>query len=71
MLFGVPDEILDVMRSSGMVRRYRFIYGKSCFGRFWVYRYCTGTTERVPGVHREGPPAPEGPMGCMWKGTNP
>ena len=26
---------------------------------------------RVPGVHREGPPAPEGPMGCMWRGTSP
>ena len=26
---------------------------------------------RVPGVHREGPPAPKGPMGYMWRGTSP
>ena len=26
MLFGVPDEITDMTRSSGMVRRQRFIY---------------------------------------------
>ena len=66
MLFEVPDEIQDVTRSSGMVRRRRFIYGKSLFGHrkcSGVYRYCTRTTERVPGVHQEGPPAPEGPMG--------
>ena len=31
-LFGVPDEILDVTRSSGRVRRQRLIYRKSCFG---------------------------------------
>ena len=73
-LFGVPDEIPDMTRSFGMVRRRRFIYGKSLFGRrkcSGVYRYCTGTTERVPGVHREGPPAPEGPMGCVWRGISP
>ena len=29
MLFGVPDEIPDITRSSGMVRRIRFIYRKS------------------------------------------
>ena len=66
MLFGVPDKISDVTMSSGMVRRRRFIYGKSLFGHrkcSGVYRYCIGTTERVLGVHREGPPAPEGPMG--------
>ena len=28
-----------------------------------VYQYCTGTTGGVPGVHRVGPPAPEGLMG--------
>ena len=32
-LFGVPDEIPDITRSSGMVRRIRFIYRKS-FSRF-------------------------------------
>ena len=26
MLFGVPDKITDMTRSSGMVWRYRFIY---------------------------------------------
>ena len=29
MLFGVSDGIQDITRSSGMVRRIRFIYGKS------------------------------------------
>src|SRR5215203_1107188 len=28
-LFGVPDKIPDITRSSGMVRRIRFIYRKS------------------------------------------
>ena len=30
-LFGVPDEIPDITRSSGMVRRIRFIYRKSFY----------------------------------------
>ena len=63
MLFGVPDEIPDVTRSSGMVRRYRIIYWKCYFGhrdKFRGHRYCTGTTGRVPGAHRVGPPAPGG-----------
>ena len=50
-----------------MVRRERFIYRKSCFGhrdKFRGHRYCTRTTERVPGVHRVGPPALGGHMGC-------
>ena len=33
--------------------------------------YCTGTTGGVPGVHREGPPAPEGLMGCVGQGPAP
>ena len=36
-----------------------------------AYRYCIGATGGVPGVHREGPPLPEGLMGCMEKGTSP
>ena len=31
VLFGVSDGIQDITRSSGMVRRIRFIYGKSDF----------------------------------------
>ena len=30
-LFGVPDEIPDITRSSGMVRRIRFIYRMSFY----------------------------------------
>ena len=30
-----------------------------------------GATEGVPGIHREGPPVPEGLMGCRGKGTSP
>ena len=36
-----------------------------------AYRYCTGASGGVPRVHREGPPLPEGLMGCMEKGTSP
>ena len=38
---------------------------------FGGHRYCTGTTGRVPGVHRVGPPIPEGPMGLSGKGNQP
>ena len=38
---------------------------------FGGYRYCTGTTGRVPGVHQVGPPTPEGCMGQVWEGTSP
>ena len=38
---------------------------------FGAYRYCTGATGGVPGVHREGPPLSEGLMGCVGKGTSP
>src|SRR3954465_4121659 len=37
-----------------------------CFGhrdKFRGYRYCTGTTGGVPGVHQVGPPALVGHMG--------
>ena len=36
-----------------------------------AYRYCTGATGRVPGVHREGPPLSEGLMGRSGQGTSP
>ena len=42
-----------------------YIYRKSRFGHresFGGHLYCTGTTGRVPGVHRVGPPAP----GATW-----
>ena len=35
------------------------------------YRYCTGATGRVPGVHREGPPLSEGHMGRKGQGASP
>src|SRR3954468_18145942 len=74
MLFGDPDEIPDIKRSSGTVRRKRFIYGKLSNGHrnsSGAYRYCTGATGGASGVHREGPPLPEGLMGCKGKGTSP
>ena len=36
-----------------------------------AYRYCTGATGGVPGVHREGPPLSEGHMGRKGQGTSP
>ena len=61
MLFGVPDEITDVTRVSGMVRKQRLIYRKLVFGIGKVFghcRECTGSDELVPGIHREGPTHP-------------
>ena len=49
MLFGVRDEILDVMRSSERVRRRILIYRKSCFG----HRKSFGLIGSVPGVPGE------------------
>src|SRR3954468_21132600 len=74
MLFGDPDEIPDIKRSSGTVRRKRFIYGKLSYGHrnsSGAYRYCTGATGGASGVHREGPPLPEGLMGCKGEGNQP
>ena len=55
MLFGVPDEITDVTRVSGMVRKRRLIYRMTSFD----YRKVFGVTgnvpvsdEWVPDVHR-------------------
>ena len=63
MLFGVPDEITDVTRGSGMVRKRRFIYRMTSFGYrkvFGHYRDCTGSDEWVPDVHRDGGNPPRG-----------
>ena len=66
MLFGVPDEITDVMRVSGMVRKRRLIYRMTSFD----YRKVFGVTGNVPGMtngFREftgrGQPTPGKPIG--------
>ena len=65
MLFGVPDEIMDVTRVSGMVRKRRLIYRMTSFDYRKVFRHsreCTGSDEWVLDLHREGgPPTREGP----------
>lgn len=49
-MFGVSDGIQDITRSSGMVRRIRFIYGKSHFKfgngpvNLWKVLESSGTT---------------------------
>ena len=50
MLFGVPDEITDVTRVSGMVRKRRLIYRMTLFDYRKVFGV-TGNDEWVPGVH--------------------
>ena len=68
MLFGVPDEITDVTRVSGMVRKRRLIYRMTSFD----YRKVFGVTGNVPGMtngFREftggggGQPPPGKPIG--------
>ena len=46
MLFGVPDEITDVTRVSGMVRKRRLIYRMTSFD----YRKVFGVIGNVPGM---------------------
>ena len=46
MLFGVPDEITDVTRASGMVRKQRLIYRMISFD----YRKVFGVTGNVSGM---------------------
>ena len=46
MLFGVPDEIKDVTRVSGMVRKRRLIYRMTSFDYRKVFR----VTGNVPGM---------------------
>ena len=55
MLFGVPDEMTDVMRVSGMVRKRRLIYRMTSFDYGKVFGV-TGNDEWVSGVHRGGNP---------------
>ena len=66
MLFGVPDEITDVTRVSGIVRKRRLIYRMTSFD----YRKVFGVTGNVPGMtngFREftggGQPTPGKPIG--------
>ena len=46
MLFGVSDEIRDITRRFGMVRRIRFIYGKSFSGVRKKSGVLTGASRR-------------------------
>ena len=46
MLFGVPDEITEVTRVSGMVQKRRLIYRMTSFD----YRKVFGVTGNVPGM---------------------
>ena len=62
MLFGVPDEITDVMRVSGMVWKRILIYRMVSFG----HRKVSVNSDSVPGVTNEfqvftgrGPPTRE------------
>ena len=65
MLFGVPNEITDVTRVSGMVRKQRLIYRMTSFD----YRKVFGVTGNVPEMtngFREftrGQPTPGKPIG--------
>ena len=68
MLFGVPDEITDVTRVSGMVRKQRFIFRVTSFDYrkvFGHYRECSGSDKWVPEVHREGATLPGEAKGLM------
>ena len=46
MLFGVPDEIKNITRVSGMVRKQRLIYRMTSFD----YQKVFGVTGNVPGM---------------------
>ena len=46
MLFGVPDEISDVTRVSGMVRKRRLIYRMVSFG-YWKVSGIIGSVSGV------------------------
>ena len=46
MLFGVSDGIQDITRRFGIVRRIRFIYGKSFFGVRKKFGVLTGASRR-------------------------
>ena len=62
MLFGVPDEITDVKRVSGMVPKRRLIYRMTSFGYrkvFVHYRKVSGSSV----VYRECREGCRGPSG--------
>ena len=65
MFFGVPDEIMDVTRVSGMVRKRRLIYRMTSFD----YRKVFGVTGNVPGMtngFREFTGGARPPRGSPW-----
>ena len=75
MLFGVSDEIQDITRRSGMVRRIRFIYGKSnskfgkspvIFGKFWKVLELSGKFHYGRWSPGRTPPALAGPREGRW-----
>ena len=71
MLFGVPDEITDFTRVSGMVRKQRLIYRMTSFGYWKVfvhYRKSFGLIGSVPGVPG-GVSRPKGSHG-LWEEIN-
>ena len=61
MLFGVPDEIPDVTRVSGMVRGRRLIYRMKGFG----VRKCSGEHREIGGVPERVSGVPEVFLGLM------
>ena len=68
VVFGVPDEIQDVMRSLGMVRKRRLIYRKLVFGFRKVFEHCgsvPGVTNRFRGPTGWAHHAPRGPHGFI------
>ena len=60
-LFGVPDEIPDMTRVSGMVRRRRLIYRMKGFG----VRKCSGEHREIGGVPERVSGVPEVFLGLM------
>ena len=54
MLFGVPDEIMDMTRNSGMVERQIFMYWKVVFGHWDGFEWFGYFTE-VPRGYRNPP----------------
>ena len=62
MLFGVSDGIQDITRRFGIVRRIRFIYGKSFFVVRKKFGVLTGASRRFWKV-RNGPEC----YGRFWK----
>ena len=60
-LFGVPDEIPDVTRVSGMVRGRRLIYRMKGFG----VRKCSGEHREIGGVPERVSGVPEVFLGLM------